>query len=213
MKRIRSAVFPAFLVLVMLAMAGGLAGGASAQDSSEVRYGEVPTTGGLRPGPTGLLPSALTVPGAVPVTVSIPGAAVDNAPVEQSEIIDGVMQNPTGPWVVAWYQETGRLGEADNVVMAGHLDYWDVGPAIFYNIGNLKEGDEVSIVGDDGKTYVYVVEWVKNYTVDTLSAEQIQEIVGPTTTSALTLITCGGPFDYAKGEYLERMIVRAHLKG
>jgi len=199
-------------LLLMLSVIGGLAGSAAAQNETDVRYGEVPTTGAMRPGPTGLLPSALTVPGAIPVTISIPAASVDNAPVEQSEIIDGVMQNPTGPWVVSWYQETGRLGETDNVVLAGHLDYWDVGQAIFYYIGNLKSGDEITAVGDDGKTYVYVVEWVKNYTVDTLTSDQVQEIVGPTTTPAMTLITCGGPFDYAKGEYLERMIVRAHLK-
>ena len=69
--------------------------------------------------------------------------------VETREIVDGVMQDPTGPWVVSWYKETGRLGVPDeNVVMAAHVDYWDVGPAVFYNIRVLAEGDVVDVTGE-----------------------------------------------------------------
>ena len=36
----------------------------------------------------------------------------------------------------------------------------------------------------------------------------IEEIVGPTGDSALTLITCGGQFDYSNGHYISRTVVR-----
>ena len=117
------------------------------------------------------------------------------------------MQDPTGPWVVSWYKETGKLGEIDNIVMAGHLDYWDVGPAVFYNIAQLAPKDPIDVTGDDGETYSYEVEYVKQY--DAANAP-IQEIIGPTDTEDLTLITCGGPFDYQNGVYLQRTVVRSH---
>lgn len=169
--------------------------------------GEMPTTGGLRPGPGGMQPAVEAPdPGALPVAIEIAKAAV-NSEVETIEIVDGIMQNPTGPWIVSWYQESARLGEIGNILMAGHLDYWDVGPAIFYNVGLLVEGDQINITGEDGNVYTYAVDWVRNY--DAYNAP-IEEIVGPTDGESLTLITCGGPFDYENGVYLQRTVVRAH---
>jgi hypothetical protein len=41
----------------------------------------------------------------------------------------------------------------------------------------------------------------------------MDEITGPTDTQSLTLITCGGAFDYVNGEYLQRTVVRATRSG
>jgi LPXTG-site transpeptidase (sortase) family protein len=194
-----------FLMLISMALPMVV----SAQDVVTPRQvGEVPTTGGSRPGPSGTSPGDRKT-GALPVTLRVDSVGIE-APIEQQEIIDGVMQNPSGPFVVSWYKETGRLGEINNIVMAGHLDYWDVGEAIFYNVWKVKEGDIVQVLGKDDVVYDYSVDWVKNFKVDELTPESIQEnIVGPTSVETLTLITCGGPFDYAAGEYEERIVVRA----
>jgi len=180
-----------------------------AQDNQIVstKLGEVPTSGLVRPGPVGSEPAVTaTATGVKPVAIEINDIGV-NAQVETIEIVNGVMQDPTGPWVVSWYKETAKLGEIGNTVMAGHLDYWDVGPAVFYNVGQLKKDEKVQVQGDDGKTYLYDVDWVKLY--DAANAP-IQDIVGPTETESLTLITCGGPFDYQNGVYLQRTVVRSH---
>lgn len=220
MKRTRASRFESGLsrrighigvLLAVVAMLFGMAATAAAQEEQQrivsTLVGEVPTTGALRPGPIGIAPAQpARIRGPRPVSISIEKIGV-NAEIETIEIVDGVMQDPTGPWVVSWYKETARLGEIGNIVMAGHLDYWDVGPAVFYNIAQLAEGDQVKIVGEDGKTYVYEVDWVRNY--DNANAP-IQEIVGPTDEENLTLITCGGPFDYTNGVYLQRTVVRAH---
>jgi sortase (surface protein transpeptidase) len=183
---------------------------ALAQDSriEPSTLGEVPTTGGLRPGPAGALPSAAApaAKGVVPVAIQIPNAAVD-AQVETNEIVDGVMQDPTGPWVISWYKESPELGQVGNILMAGHLDYWDVGPAVLYNINNLNQGDTISVTGEDGQIYTYEVDWRENFATENAP---LDKIVGPTDNESLTLITCGGPFDYANGVYLERTVVRAH---
>jgi LPXTG-site transpeptidase (sortase) family protein len=205
------AISAAMVVLMVLGLLGAIVptSHVSAQDPVEgSQLGEPTTLGGMRPGPMGAEPEPFRKRGVQPVAIKIEKADVDTQ-VEQQEIIDGVMQNPSGPFVVAWYRGTGRLGEDDNVVLAGHYDYWDVGAAIFYNLPNLTEGDEIDVTGEDGQVYKYKVEWVKNYTVDDLNAESVKEIVGSTKSEKLTLITCGGFFDAGRGEYLERMVVRA----
>jgi hypothetical protein len=171
------------------------------------KTGEMPTTGGMRPGPLGILPEqAAPIEGTRPVAIQVEKAGIA-AEVETIEIVDGVMQNPTGPWVVSWYKETAKLGEIGNAVLAGHLDYWDVGPAVFYNIGVLQEHDSIQLTGEDGDIYSYEVDWLQNFDV---ANAPIQDIVGPTEEENVTLITCGGPFDYQNGVYLQRTVVRAH---
>lgn len=170
--------------------------------------GEQPTSGGARPGPVNSVPG-LRSPGVLPVGLRIETIELD-ATIEQQQIENGVMQNPSGPFVVAWYKETGRLGEEDNnVVLAGHLDYWDVGPAIFYDLWKLEDGNKIEVTGKNGAVYVFTVDWVKAYKLDELDSAAIQEIIGPTPNESLTLITCGGTFDYETGEYEERIIARA----
>lgn len=195
----------ALLMSVILLGTSGAALVAQERIESSV-VGEVPTTGGARPGPFSKFPEPVSSrTGVLPTSIEIQAAAV-NADVETIEIVEGVMQDPTGPWVVSWYQESAQLGEIGNILMAGHLDYWDVGPAVLYNIGNLGQGDVIHVTGTDGEVYTYEVLWNENYDV---ANAPIQDIVGPTDIETLTLITCGGPFDYATGEYLQRTVVRA----
>jgi hypothetical protein len=173
--------------------------------------GELPTTGALRPGPIGMEPPALApVQATQPTTIVIEQAGVD-AEIETLHIVDGVMQNPTGPWVVSWYQETAELGSRGNVVLAGHINYWNVGDAVFANLADLTQGAEAVVSGEDNRPYRYAVEWVETFEVAELTSGTIQDVVGPTAESALTLITCGGEFDYASGEYLSRTVARALL--
>jgi sortase (surface protein transpeptidase) len=184
--------------------------GVFAQDAPSRPLGEVPTSGGARPGPgTILAPPAPPVTGAIPVAIAIPNAGVD-AVVEQREIVDGVMQDPSGPWVVSWYTETPKLGAPGNTVMAGHLDYWNVGDSVFAHLGELMKSDVITLTGDNGKTYTYKVSWVRLYAA---ADAPLDTIVGATERRALTLITCGGDFDPVNQVYLQRTIVRANYAG
>lgn len=172
------------------------------------RTGEVPTTGGARPGPLGLDPGPVArAVGVRPVAIQVEAAGI-SAEIEYINIVDGIMQNPTGPFVVSWYQETAGLGALGNAVFAGHVDYWDVGPAIFFNVRDLEEGDPIVLTGEDEQQYTYAV--ISNETVEVagLTTDRIGELVGPTDDENVTLITCGGEFDYTTGEYLSRTVVR-----
>lgn len=170
--------------------------------------GEMTTTGGARPGPVGFAQPAVHPVGVLPTAIVSEAAQIE-AQVETQLIVNGRMQNPSGPFIAAWYQGTGKLGVAGNIVIAGHLDYWNVPQAVFYRLAELSDGDVTIVVGADRQHYRYAVEWKKNYKLAELDAAGIQEIVGHTDTEQLTLITCGGPFDSSKGEYLERTVVRS----
>ena len=214
-RRGRPRRFPlAVAVLLALLLAGPAAVRAQDDEATAVatpppiistETGEVPTTGVSRPGPFNRPAPVVEREGVAPVSLQIEKTQV-NAEVERLEIVEGVMQDPTGPFVVAWYEDLGSLGEGGNVVLAGHIDYWNVGPAVFYTLDELAEGDEVDVTGEDGEVYTYLVDWVRQYDADNAPLE---EIVGRTTDDNLTLITCGGTFDYANGEYLQRTVVRA----
>lgn len=173
--------------------------------------GELPSAGGMRPGPVGQQsPRPSAVNPTDPINITVEKAAI-NADIVTMEIVNGVMQNPPGPWVVAWYRQTATLGEQGNVVLAGHVDYWDVGPSVFFNLRDLVAGDIVSLTGENGTRYDYAVEWSEVFDIDALTGGKLQEVVGLTERPAVTLITCGGEFDYANGEYLSRMVVRGTL--
>ena len=143
-----------------------------------------------------------------PVAIQIDAAGV-NGLVETREIVDGELTAPSGPWIVAWYLQSARPGESGNVVMGGHVEYWTVGPAVFFGIGNLESGDEIEVTDAAGNVYDYAVEWVRTYPVTDITPGELREIVGPTEDPSLTLITCGGTFDRDRGEYLLRLVVRA----
>lgn len=164
----------------------------------------------LKAGPLGLNPRIAT--GQVPVAITIPDASVD-ADIEQQQIVDGKMLDPSGPWVVSWYESTAPIGVVGNAVMSGHVDYWDVGAAVFADVAALKPGAQINVVGGDGTTYIYELEYIERIDLATLTPERLNspEMVGPTDYAALTLVTCGGEFNYEAGEYLQRDIIRARL--
>ncbi len=172
--------------------------------------GDTPSAGGFRPGPLGEsspLPRAANP--TAPANIVVDKAGI-NADIEQLDIVNGVMQNPSGPWVVAWYRQTATLGEQGNVVLAGHVDFWNVGPSVFFNVRNLVEGDQVVLTGENNRTYTYAVNWVQTFTLEELTTGgKLQEVVGYTDAPSLTMFTCGGEFDYVNGEYLSRTVVRA----
>ena len=171
--------------------------------------GAVPSTGASRPGPVSQVRERNIVEAIAPVGLTVESAGID-AGIEALRVVNGAMQDPTGPWVVGWYENLGALGRIGNIVMAGHIDYWNVGPSVFYNLSGLQPGAEIVVSGEDGKAYPYAVEWVQQF--DSTSMP-LDDVTGPTEGQSLTLITCGGAFDYANGQYLQRTVVRANRSG
>lgn len=161
-----------------------------------------------RPVPRGFNPGDLAqVEGARPVAIEVAAAGVA-AEIETINIIDGVMQDPTDPLLVSWYEESAKLGEIGNVLFAGHVNWYSIGAAVFFNLEDLAEDDEIVATGEDGELYRYAVQWNETVELATLTPERLEELVGQTKHQSVTLITCGGEFDAATGHYLSRTVVR-----
>lgn len=166
---------------------------------------------GYRSGPLGPSDAVQTLASERPVSMIIPDAGVDSE-VEVNHIVDGQMLNPTGPWVVSWYEGTGLMHEKRrNMLYSGHVDYWDVGPAIFWDLVKVPEGSPIHVLGDKGGEATYAIEYIERVTLSEMTPEKMRDITAPTPYESLTIITCGGEFDYNAGQYLQRDIIRARL--
>ena len=136
----------------------------------------------------------------------IPAIGVDASVVVLSVDGDGVMQSPSTPTEVAWYDFSARPGRGSNAVFAGHVDYHDYGAAVFWHLRRLAAGDAIIVLLADGTEYRYAVVSAESYGAE---AAPIQEIVGRTAEEVVTLITCGGSFDASARAYDQRLVVRA----
>jgi sortase (surface protein transpeptidase) len=143
--------------------------------------------------------------GPVPGSIRIESIGVDN-PIEILETIGGVMQQPTDETHVAWYKETARLGETGNILLAGHVNWWGVPEAVFFNLGQLQEGDPIVLFDDAGASFIYAVEWVSQ---ESNLEPAREEVLGMTGYEAVTLMTCSGEWNSEISEYDSRTVVRA----
>jgi LPXTG-site transpeptidase (sortase) family protein len=137
-----------------------------------------------------------------PTEIKMPAIGID-AKIEKVGIDNGVMGVPKDAWNVGWYPDISTPGDNTNVVMAGHKDWWGIGPTVFYHLGDMQPGDKIYLLDKDGSGFTYQVTKTWLVAGDTPASE----IVGDTGHETLTLITCGGSFDGA--EYDSRVIVRA----
>ncbi len=151
-------------------------------------------------------PSSTAVSTAAITRLRIPTIGVDADVVVEGLDEDGAMENPDGPWDVAWYDFSARPGTGSNVVFAGHVDHRDIGPAVFWDLGKLKPDTIIEVHLKDAAVYRYRV--IAKDTVDVATAP-VAQIVGPTQTDSVTLITCTGNFDQTTQEYDQRLVVRA----
>lgn len=203
-RRIKNWLLPVLATMIVVL---GLSASAAAQPGGLPDWG-TGGSGDLTAGPLGL--NSTPSLGQIPVQMQIPDAEVD-AEVEVRTVVEGAMQDPTGPWVISWYDTSVNAGAKGNSVYSGHVDYWEVGPSVLRNVANLGEGAVIDVVGGDGTVYSYSLEYIERVTVADLTPDDMNNIVGPTDYAALTIITCGGEFDYDRGEYKQRDIIRAKL--
>jgi sortase A len=141
----------------------------------------------------------------VPVRLVIEKLRV-SAPIEvRSTDANNVMEAPDRPADVAWYRFTARPGSGSNAVFAGHRDFAKVGPAVFWDLGDLRSGDSIDVVSLQQTEIRYRVSQVWSYPVDAMPMSKVLAVdVG----DEVTLITCAGTYSRSTG-YDHRLVVRA----
>jgi LPXTG-site transpeptidase (sortase) family protein len=197
----------AAVILLILTLSGRIGEAGNSEAGTLVAFGG-PIDAALTPLATPTIPHPTPDPAAIAALV-IPKFGVE-API-QIKGVDGnnEMISPDGPSNVAWYDFSAAPGNIGNSVYSGHVDYINYGPAVFYNIRNLVEGDTIEIRLQSGTVYKYAVSRApRNFSANP-TQEELADIVGVSEQEVITLITCGGTFSAATGEYDQRTVVRA----
>ncbi len=128
---------------------------------------------------------------------------------------------PDDPHNVAWYHRYGKPGIDGDTIYSAHKDYWPDIRGPFFALTELNDGDEIVLVMDDGREYVYEVFFQQRYLKDDVPMRDLihadraedPELLRPADEEWITLITCGGEFvatsARGSGDYLHRDIVIA----
>ncbi|MGH3980557.1 MAG: class F sortase [Pseudonocardiaceae bacterium] len=151
---------------------------------------------------------AESLPASEPLSVEIPAIGVST-----DELIalgltgDGALEVPGDAVTAGWFDLSPTPGEIGPSVIAGHVDYASV-PGVFVRLHEMRSGDTITVHRIDGSSAVFTTYQIDRYPK---SAFPTEKVYGDTETPQLRLITCGGSFDDASGEYVDNVVVFARL--
>lgn len=173
-----------------------------------------PRTPDAIPTPSAPADTAAARTGAVaaPVSVAIPTIDVRSDLLRLGVNDDGTVEvPPLGPDDQAgWYERGPAPGAVGPAVILGHVDSAEWGPGIFFDLGALAAGDEVTVTRADGSMAVFAVDRVERHPKDDFPTI---EVYGNTDDAQLRLITCGGAFDADARSYEDNVIAFATMVG
>ncbi len=151
-------------------------------------------------------------PAAQPVSVDIPSLGVTSDLVRLGLNGDGTVEVPplTADDRAGWYERGPAPGAMGPAVILGHVDSAEYGPGVFFDLGAMEQGNEVTVTRADGSVAVFAVDRVERHPKDEFPTI---EVYGDTDDAQLRLITCGGDFDSAVRSYEDNVIVFASLVG
>ncbi|WP_436772275.1 class F sortase [Yinghuangia sp. YIM S09857] len=144
-----------------------------------------------------------------PLRIRIPAVKVDAPVIGVGLDAKGVLEVPpaNNRNLTGWYEDGPAPGARGASVMLGHVDS-KTGPAVFWSLGSLKQGDKITVDRADGKTAAFEVDVVESFRKDAFPDKRVY---GQTPDAQLRLITCGGTYDKQRKDYLENVVVFAHL--
>ncbi len=141
-----------------------------------------------------------------PVRLQIPAIGVDSTLMGLGLKADGTMEVPPGGFPAGWYTGGPTPGELGPAIIAGHVDW--TGPGVFYNLHNLRPGDEVSVTRADGSTAAFRVTVVEEFPK---AAFPTDRVYGNIDVAGLRLITCGGSWNPQTRHYDDNIVAFAEF--
>ncbi|GLW46469.1 class F sortase [Streptomyces sp. NBRC 14336] len=102
---------------------------------------------------------------------------------------------PEDPNLAGWFTGAVSPGEKGTAVVVGHVDNQQ-GPAVFYGLGALKQGNRVEVARRDGKTAVFEIYGVEVFEKNDFPGDRVYRSKGA---AELRVITCGGGFSKQNG--------------
>ncbi|WP_033328889.1 class F sortase [Streptomyces yerevanensis] len=110
---------------------------------------------------------------------------------------------------VGWYGAGVRPGAEGAALLVGHVDT-ESRPAVFYRLSELRPGEKVRVIRDDGTAAEFTVDDVQVIERDRFDAQQAYG-VRQSGRAELRLITCGGSFDPDSRTYTANVVASAYL--
>jgi hypothetical protein len=172
----------------------------------------IPASGGGSPAPLARAPAGQagvdTAPPepaerpALPLGIAIPAARIQG-PVDPIGVSGGQLEIPPAGRA-GWFRGGPRPGEPGRAVIVSHVDS-QAGPALFFSLRTLRRGTRILVA--DRRGGIHRFRLVRRLQVEK-SHFRRSLVAGPSTHSALVLVTCGGPFTPGEG-YRDNVILYA----
>lgn len=148
------------------------------------------------------------LPESEPTVLSIPAINLETTfeeplglkPDRSSEVPDSYTK-------VGWYKYGPTPGELGPAVILGHVDSYE-GPAVFFSLGQLEEGDDIFVTRKDGSTAHFIVTRLDRPSQDSFPTRDVYSDIDH---AGLRLITCSGTFQQGIQRYTHNLIVYAAL--
>jgi hypothetical protein len=217
-----SAARKAFVLAAALACVAGLAGCVSAASTSgsatsppATAPASVAPSAPASPPPTASVDVPITgtgleqqVPVAVPpVRIRIPALGVDMSVQPEGVAEGGAMALPPNPADAGWYRFGSWPGSAEGAtVIAAHVDSLDYGLGPLARLPEATAGTEILVTRADGQEHRYTVQDGGMTRKQDVAWDTVFDRSGP---ARLTVVTCGGEFDYERRTYLDNVVVNA----
>ena len=109
--------------------------------------------------------------------------------------------------LAGWYDGSVTPGQKGTAVILGHVDSI-TGISVFFYIKTLRRGNQIKVMRANGLTAIFTVDGVQKVVKTTFPTS---DVYGQVKYPGLRLITCGGQFDTATRQYLDDIVVYAHL--
>ena len=122
--------------------------------------------------------------------------------VDLGQNADGTVEVPSRFHLVGWYKFAVSPGQVGPSVFLGHVDSQS-GPGVFYRLGQLRIGDRVVVKRRDGRSVVFAITGVREYSKASFPSI---DVYGNTSTPTIRLVTCGGAFDSVTRHYLSNIV-------
>ena len=143
----------------------------------------------------------------VPLRLDIPSVRIDTSLLRLGLNADNTLQVPWKPLLAGWYQGSPTPGELGPAIIAGHVDSWATGPAVFYHLGQVVVGAAVLVTRADRSVAHFEVTAVTSYPK---TAFPTHVVYGDVNRAELRLITCANWNSDTK-EYDNDVVVFARL--
>jgi len=152
-------------------------------------------------------PADQPAPVSAPVSIRVADLDIDMTIDAVGLADDQTMALPPNPAVAGWYRYGSGPGSAAGAtVVAAHVDSlaYSLGP--FARLADAPAGTEIVLGTADGGTHRYALASTESLEKPSVPWAAVFDRTGA---PRLTLVTCGGEFDYAAKRYLSNVLVTA----